>query len=598
MVSGSERLDHYSPQQIPPSSSDAEENLTTSGPGLKRLRQSRQRKILARLQSALVWGLAAEEAHRRVAGFDKAHRSLEVRPQGTLADDALWAIALAQRLPEFRKSLAVDEWARIVTGLVEMAEDAQHSVVLADPWVATLVCCELGLTLAISCPEHPECVRAGERSREAVAEIMQSCCSKDGTPLRLETAHIFPFFASWVRLLGIYVELFGKLPSELREPYEYLVRFVLRQTRSDHSIVFQEGRNPLNPQEWKSLWRQARRLISDPTDRDLVKGVCRGRKTRRQHVVRLASHCDEVAGIARLSQGWKKSDASLWVDFQQPQVRIELGLRGRPVMLGTCQPKIEWNGHLLEYEGAWSLQCWYSEPEADYLELEWPLSHGCRLQRQFLLAKEDSCVFFADAFLPPNRGLTRYNIRWTLANGIEFQSHDETREGKLNAGSTSLARVIPLSFPEWRRERSAGNLVQEGNGLSMDVEVEGSALYVPLLLNFDRKALGREVTWRQLTVAESLRRVEKDVAVGYRFQCGRKQWLIYKSLTRFGNRTVLGQNYSLDFAFNRFLRSGMTKTIVDVEIDTEEDGAESLPFSGKPCESAEPDPNGSSAGWT
>ena len=95
-------------------------------------------------------------------------------------------------------------------------------------------------------------------------------------------------------------------------------------------------------------------------------------------------------------------------------------------------------------------------PEADYLEVEWELSQGCRIQRQFLLAKEDSFAFFADTILPNKPGKIEYAGVWPLANGLSYRPRAETTDGQIMHGETPIAQVIPLPLAEWRSERSIG----------------------------------------------------------------------------------------------------------------------------------------------
>jgi hypothetical protein len=73
------------------------------------------------------------------------------------------------------------------------------------------------------------------------------------------------------------------------------------------------------------------------------------------------------------------------------------------------------------------------------------------------------------------------------------------------------------------------------------------------------------VTWRQLTVGESLNVVSRDVAAGYRVQIGKSQWLIYRSLGTRGNRTVLGQNFSSEFVVARFRPDGTAEKLLEIE---------------------------------
>lgn len=94
----------------------------------------------------------------------------------------------------------------------------------------------------------------------------------------------------------------------------------------------------------------------------------------------------------------------------------------------------------------------------------------------------------------------------------------------------------------------------------------GSNLYSPLWIDLAPARHRRECTWRRLTVGENLEIQPRDVAAGYRVQCGKpSQWLIYRTLAPRASRTVLGQNYATDFVLCRFLECGGTEDIVEIE---------------------------------
>jgi hypothetical protein len=96
-------------------------------------------------------------------------------------------------------------------------------------------------------------------------------------------------------------------------------------------------------------------------------------------------------------------------------------------------------------------------------------------------------------------------------------------------------------------------------------EAMGRALCCPLLLDLKPRRSKLERTWRQLTVAESLEIVTRDVAVGFRAQSGRDQWVFYRSLGPAGNRTMVGYNIAGEFAAGRFLTTGKVKEWLEVE---------------------------------
>jgi hypothetical protein len=122
-----------------------------------------------------------------------------------------------------------------------------------------------------------------------------------------------------------------------------------------------------------------------------------------------------------------------------------------------------------------------------------------------------------------------------------------------------------LALPEWRSEFCHGNLHADPQHLVLQQAAEGLNLYAPLLIDLDPARERHELTWRRLTVAENLRTVSRDEAVGYRVQIGREQWLIYRTLAPRGNRSVLGINTVADFVLSRFLKSGTTEPLIVIE---------------------------------
>jgi len=93
----------------------------------------------------------------------------------------------------------------------------------------------------------------------------------------------------------------------------------------------------------------------------------------------------------------------------------------------------------------------------------------------------------------------------------------------------------------------------------------GRSLFAPLFFDLDRRRFGKPLTWRQLTVAESLAVQPADVAVGYRVSTDGKHWLIYRSLTPSRNRTLLGHNLSSETLVARFTRKGEVTSLIEIE---------------------------------
>jgi hypothetical protein len=177
---------------------------------------------------------------------------------------------------------------------------------------------------------------------------------------------------------------------------------------------------------------------------------------------------------------------------------------------------------------------------------------------------------------------------------------DKTREALVTAGDVQ-GRVFPLGLGEWRSDRRQGDLrvVEDqrhagnghstnghtGNGhahecmasddqtavsglhLELTSRATGRRLYAPWFIDLEAKRLSRPFTWRSLTVGEERAIVPADTAVGYRVQCGKSQWLVYRSLGPIGNRTVLGKNMMSDFLLARFKPAGDTQPLIEVEVE-------------------------------
>ena len=125
--------------------------------------------------------------------------------------------------------------------------------------------------------------------------------------------------------------------------------------------------------------------------------------------------------------------------------------------------------------------------------------------------------------------------------------------------------MFPLALPEWRIDSRGGDLLADDRGLEFRQTTVGMSLFAPLWIDLDPSRHDKPFTWRQLTVGEERQIQSRDVAVGYRVQFGKSQWLVYRSLGPVKNRTVLGHNLSTDFLIARFGRDGQVKSLIEIE---------------------------------
>ncbi len=233
---------------------------------------------------------------------------------------------------------------------------------------------------------------------------------------------------------------------------------------------------------------------------------------------------------------------------------------------GAWDLEVRCDGQPAEPRAAWEELLSLSDAKVDYLELELRLSAGLKVQRHILLAREDRFLLLADAVLGRRPARLDYQGCLPLGPGIEFQPARETREGFLvGSGAKRRALAIPLALPEWRSDRGGGSLRGTDRGLELCQSARGRALWAPLWLDLKPRRIARPLTWRQLTVAEHSVIQPPEVAVGYRVQLGREQWLVYRALTSRGNRTLLGHNLATETLVARFRADGQVEPLVEIE---------------------------------
>jgi len=272
----------------------------------------------------------------------------------------------------------------------------------------------------------------------------------------------------------------------------------------------------------------------------------------------------EWSQVALLRPSWKKRGPRFGLRFAGQRVLAELSV-GRDLLLaGEWEYQLTMDGQALEPTNEWREVCWVSDADVDYLEIELEFGGGLKLQRQIALARKDAFLFLADAVIGQSPGRLSARQRLPFTNGARGDLFTETREVRLTA-SKPRCWVLPLALPEWRSDPRGGALTADENGLELRSDAVGQSLFSPLWIDLDPERLTEQMTWRQLTVAETRRICARDAAVGYRVQIGARQWLIYRSLGRTANRTILGNNLSTDFLIARFSRKGQVTSVIEVE---------------------------------
>jgi hypothetical protein len=252
------------------------------------------------------------------------------------------------------------------------------------------------------------------------------------------------------------------------------------------------------------------------------------------------------------------------VAYAGQTLHLELKRGDLTLLAGNWTADIAFDGEPVAAISDFEETCWVSDKDVNYLELEIHLAGGLRLERHVVYARQDQLVFLADAVFGPRSGKIEYRGRLPLAADVQFEADSEHTEGAIVANKR-MATVLPPALPEWRTPRNTGTLEMHDGKLELALTATGRNLFAPLLFDLNTRRFNKPLTWRQLTVAETLAIQPPDSSVGYRVKIGKEQWLIYRSLSPKANRTLLGHNLSSEFLFARFMKGGEVQSLIEVE---------------------------------
>lgn len=537
-------------------------------------------------------GRAADDA---TAGTSLADELDEWLAAGKLAAAepayALEALAWCRALPVLAGLVLEPAWWRLWERLHWLAGEADRGAppseltplqLLTQQWLAI----ELPLTLAYQLPELLPSEPLGPATRNLLEEELQELVPAAGLlPTRLWPVWR-PLLACWTRSLTVAAQLptARKKKGAARVPSQF-AEFVVsswRLCRADGSQMLLEG----SAGRWnRHLFAAANRLLGEEeTGAESIARLAApeakkvGRRAARFRAPDPAAHA-EAAAAAILRSGWERSDVRLACTYDERQVRLELGAGRETLLEGVWGLEVRLAGRPLEQESDWEQVCWYSDADVDYLEIEARFQDEVRVQRQILLARHDRFLLLADAVL--TRATQRdaasepaeidYAALLPLASSMAWDAQPETTEVLLKTAEPAAkqrARVLPLALPEWRSALVAGQLVRTPAGMQLRDKARARTLLAPLFFDLDRRRLIKPYTWRQLTVAESLKALPKDAAAGYRVEIGKQQWLFYRSLLPGGVRSVLGQQTTREFFAARFKRgSGEAEHLLEIEME-------------------------------
>jgi hypothetical protein len=272
---------------------------------------------------------------------------------------------------------------------------------------------------------------------------------------------------------------------------------------------------------------------------------------------------DAAAGVAIIRTGWDRRSVRVMLDYRHPVPRLEIAVGDRLLVDGPWQWEAWADGRSVEPEAGWTVSCWESDKKATFLEITAPLGSGRQIERQVVVLPQDRIVLLADAVTTVAApAALRYRGSLPVAASLDVEPAAETREVVL-ADTRPRLLAMPLALSEWRAG-GGGDFRAEAGGLVL--EQEGThRLYAPLWLDCDPRRIGRPLTWRQLTVADTRIILPRHQAAGFRVQTGLEQWLLYRALDVARNRTLLGCNVSCEFLLGRVRKRGAVARTLEIQ---------------------------------
>lgn len=527
---------------------------------------------------ALVENLSKSTKGKSRASRQDAEQILVVWLSGTSSqshtiDFALQCLAVANALPSVADQVRSGVWYDLLDALWQIVHSAgdwriDSELPPEEGLAQQLLAGELPLTLAHLFPEMRPVHKLHAAARDALSDGVEELLNGNGLVRGPYLAVFRPLLACWTRCRAL-GESHKKncWKRKAQEQYEWLATHALGLSSARGTTLLGQPRD----MAWTpDFLRTVVRLGGDAADVAAARSIFGKKLTsalrgkNRKRVPDTSEHC-EWSGLAYMRTQWQRSAPIVAIDYATPKLRLEVWSGPERLISGAWTWETKVDGRRLEPVGAWEETCWFSDEDVDYLELAIDLTGDARLERQILLAREELFLLLADYVINADGEEISHRYRLPLAAKVEFEPEKETREGLLKAGKAT-SRVLPLALPEWRTDPRIGELTASDGKLQLAQERPGRNLACPLLIDLDKSRAKKQCTWRQLTVAQALEIQPHDVAVGYRAQCGKDQWLIYRSLDEPANRTLIGQNLSLECLVGRFLApSGEVDELLEVE---------------------------------
>lgn len=513
----------------------------------------KSRQSMSATVTSLVTSLAARNESRSAVDALIAGEML-IAFDGSLAPSQTWQ--LLSRLAAASQQVAATSHAETPDQrLVRTGEVPWLAGLLLEPWREAKALRDLG--------------------RRAFGKDLIARTDSDGTP----HAELLPRLALWLAPLlraTLWAEHFGDAlwSDNDRRRLALLFERAIPLCRPDGKLALSNGLAiPALPMfevaaKTFSLTGPAEKLLRTLKARPAVTL----QKRNSGGVQTMPSNQSDWARFAVLRSDWSSHADCLAVSHHRPQPLLEITALGVPVIHGAWGWELQIGDARIEPADEWACSCWFSDPDADYLELQMSGPGALRIERQILLSRKEHFLLLADCVRgarsvsqPAEQQPIHLRMRLPLASGVVAEPMTATREIRLKAGKQPV-RVFPLALADDRVQSTPHRCEIDQHAVVLHQLGQGNGLYAPLLFDWHPGRSRQPALWRTLTVAESGKVLGRDLAAGHRLQIGKDQLLIYRSLSPIKTaRTVLGHHTWQESVIARWDAQGDVEPIVKVE---------------------------------
>jgi hypothetical protein len=503
---------------------------------------------------------------QRSTGFweKEASRWLTAADEAALTPElAIECLAWCWALPALAQQVSESLWWQLLNHLTALPEEAESSASDTPLLARQLILGELPLTIGHLFGEL-ECAKSlAALGRRTLTDGLRKATHGRKVPHARHLADLRPLLACWMRAraLGNRMES-GWSGVQVDRQLSLVLQTALRLSRADGRAVFSHDDSPSWDQDFLAL---AVRL-SGPEAAQIARLTSTGRASARhnKHLPHPSIE-SEWAALAQLRTNWTPDSPALTVKYDGPDIELQLNAGRRTLWSGVWGIEVSRAGQRLPQVGPWEQTCWLSDHEIDYLELSTDLAHGVEVERHLIMLRADRVLFMADTILSQSGPPLEYRSTLPLAAECKFEGERETREGALTYEGKNVARALPLALPEWRTGRGPGELQFAQKKLELSHATHAGRLFAPLFVDLNPERLRKQLTWRQLTVAEDRQNVTADVATGFRVEIGDSQWVMYRSLAPPTVRSLLSKSLLNQFLFGVFSDKGKVEALVEIE---------------------------------